>query len=137
MPRRHETLVTRDVEQCLEVVEDALLRITLGQVAQDLRRDGAVVVVLMCQVGDGLIPDLIGPVDGFIGGFDHAEESIILQLAVGGPQVLALRLGRFRHDISNMIGGCSFLTVLTGHLCNSCMIDDNRSGSNQNDHQCV
>jgi hypothetical protein len=91
MACRHEPVVTDDIEEILEVAHNPTVGVASRQIAENLAGDGTVVVVLVLEIGDDLVPNLVRPCDRLIAGGDHRGEGSILQIPILGPEI-----GEFR-----------------------------------------
>ena len=68
-----------------------------GEVGEELGGDGADVVILVGKTLNKVIPNLIRPIDGFVGGGDEGEVCVILDLFVGRRDVVEMGAGGLVH----------------------------------------
>jgi hypothetical protein len=85
MPGRDEALIPSHGHQSREIRQDPPRRVAPGQVGEHLGGDGPVVVVLVPQLLDQIVPHFVSPIHRLLGGFQYKYQGCIAIFALCLP----------------------------------------------------
>ena len=83
----NESFIADDREQGRKVLEHSALWITLGEIAQNLSRDCASVIVVVRKVREYVLPNVVRPFDRVCCECKDLVKGFVLQLTVCRPKI--------------------------------------------------
>src|SRR3990170_307632 len=102
VPRRDEPLISRDREKSRKILRHSVQWIALGQVAEHLGCDGPLMVVLVMQVLNQLVPDLVRPVDSTVRYLEDLDERRVARISILRAQIVEAHSGGLVHVVSEV-----------------------------------
>jgi hypothetical protein len=87
----HEALVFGDKQQRVQILQYAIFRIALGEIAENLRGNCPLPVVTLFKGRKKIVPHLVSPVHSLVGRIHEEPEGGVLPGIVAGAKVIEIQ----------------------------------------------